>query len=126
MKSRLYMGKSVATLRGAGGRVNRLGASLQSLRRQDLSGVKSERARLAVGVKVRQRGGDRADHHQRIAIVNGPAVVAYVARERIAGRYAQRELGAALGAEIERREGYAGYDSGRRISAGSSARLPMT
>src|SRR5437762_9179964 len=70
--------------------------------------------------------GDRADHHQRIAIVNGPAVVAYVARERIAGRHAQRELGAALGAVIERRERHAAYDSGRRISAGSSARLPMT
>src|SRR5437762_13730811 len=48
--------------------------------------------------------GDRADHHQRIAIVNGPAVVAYVARERIAGRHAQRELGAALRSE-ERRVG---------------------
>src|SRR2546422_6368448 len=55
--------------------------------------------------------------------VNGPAVVAYVARERIAGRHAQRQLGAALGAKVQRRERHArAYDTGRRSSSGSSDR----
>src|SRR5882762_5395229 len=64
--------------------------------------------------------GDRADHHERIAVVNGPAVVAYVARERIAGWHSQRQLGAALGAKIQRRERHArAYDTGAGAAPGA-------